>query len=263
MTHKHPVLELDAVGFRYPARDDGDVLTGVSLRFHAGTLVCLVGPNGAGKSTLLRIAAGILAPLAGRATLDGNPVHDLPRRDLARALAYVPQEFSPAFPFRVAELVLMGRYPHRGFGRFESADDLALAQRAMEDADVWPLRERRFDTLSGGERRRVLLAQAFCQATPLLLLDEPTAALDPAHAIAVLTTLRKDSAGRGTTTVVVTHDLNLAARFADRGVVLAGGRAVADGPPREVLPGAAARAAFGVGMHAGALPSGLPFVVPE
>jgi len=260
VTPPHPVLELTQLQFRYAA---SEVLAGVTLRFQSGTLVALVGPNGAGKSTLLRVAAGILAPGGGRATLDGAPVHELPRRALARALAYVPQEFQPAFPFRAGELVLMGRYPHRGFGRLEDAADLDAARAAMQAADVWHLRERRFDALSGGERRRVLLAQAFCQATPLLLLDEPTAALDPAHALAVFTTLRSDRDARGTTTLVVSHDLNLAARFADRVIVLAGGRAVADGAPREVLAGAAARAAFAVGLHAGELPSGTPFVVPE
>ena len=175
----------------------------------------------------------------------------------------MPQEFAPAFPFRVGELVLMGRYPHRGFARLEGEADLAAARGAMARADIWALRDRRYDELSGGERRRVLLAQAFCQATSLLLLDEPTAALDPAHALALLETLRGERAERGTSVVAATHDLNLAARYADRVIVLSSGAIVADGKPREVLASPAAAAAFGTSLHVGTLPSGAAFVVPD
>jgi iron complex transport system ATP-binding protein len=183
------------------------------------------------------------------------------RRALARQLAYLPQEYSVVFPFTVAEVVLMGRYAHRRGLALESADDLAAARAAMQRCDVLSLADRRFDELSGGERRRALLAQAFCQAASIVLLDEPTASLDPAHAVAVFQILVEEKA-RGAAALLVTHDLHLAARFADRLLVLDGGRLVAAGAPLTALASEAAARAFGVPLHVGRLPDGRSFVVP-
>jgi iron complex transport system ATP-binding protein len=186
-----------------------------------------------------------------------------PRRLLARRLAYLPQEYTLAFPFTVAEVVLMGRYPHRGPFALENDEDARLADEAMRRCDVVDLASRRFDALSGGERRRTLLAQAFCQAADLLLLDEPTASLDPAHAAAVFRILAEERTARGATAVIVTHDLNLAARLADRVILLDAGRVAADGPPGEILASPEASRVFGLPLHVGRLPSGERFVVPQ
>ena len=257
------MLELSAVGFAY---GEDPVVAAIDLVVSAGEIVCVVGANGAGKSTLLKLIAGLISPSSGRVACFGLDPARTARRELARRLCYLPQNYTLAFPFCVREVVLMGRYAHhpRGLLALESAADLAAAEQAMARCDVSELAGRRFDTISGGEQRRVLLAQAFCQNTELILLDEPTASLDPAHAIAVFTALRAETAERGASAVAVTHDLNLAARFADRVVVIAAGRKVKEGPPAAVLASAETTRAFGVAMHTGTLPdSDLPFVVPR
>ena len=233
------------------------VVDRVTLDVARGELVCVVGANGAGKTTLLRLIAGLVAPASGSVSAFGVDPARAPRRAMARRLAYLPQEYHLAFPFTVGEVVLMGRYPHRGALALESDEDAALARAAMERCDVAALSDRRFDALSGGERRRALLAQAFCQRAELLLLDEPTASLDPAHAVGVFRILAEEDA----TAVVVTHDLNLAARFADRVVVMDRGRIVADGPPDEVMSAAATEKAYGVKLHVGKI-GDMRYVVP-
>jgi iron complex transport system ATP-binding protein len=251
------VLVLAGVGCGYGATP---VLDGVSLRAGAGELVAVVGPNGAGKTTLARVIGGLLRTARGSARVDGRDPAAIARRELARTLAYLPQRYEVAFPFTALEIVLMGRYAHRrGFG-LEQATDVAAAQAAMARCDVAPLAERRFDTLSGGERRRVLVAQALCQGTAVLLLDEPTAGLDPAHAIAVMTALAAER-DRGAAVVVVTHDLDLAARAADRVVVLARGKVVADAPPAEAFAAPAVADAFGCALHTGELAGGGRYLV--
>jgi iron complex transport system ATP-binding protein len=166
------------------------------------------------------------------------------------------------FPFTVAEVVLMGRYPQRRGIGLETDEDLAVARAAMERCDVRALEDRRFDALSGGEQRRALLAQAFCQGADAIVLDEPTAALDPAHARAVMAALRAECTQRRAAVLVVTHDLNLAMRWADRAVVMFGGEVVADGKPADVFRSAVASTAFGMPLHVGTLPDGAGFVVP-
>jgi iron complex transport system ATP-binding protein len=253
------VLGVHEVSFHY---GDRRAVGGVSFSVAAGELVAMVGVSGAGKSTLVRLAAGLIAPSTGRITIDGADPLRLPRRALARKVAYLAQDHHLGFPFTVAEVVLMGRYPHRGGFGLEDAADRAAAEDAMRRCAVLELAARRFGSLSGGERRRALLAQAFCQGADLLLLDEPTAALDPAHALAVLEVVVDERRRRQAAALWVTHDLNLAARFADRVLVVDAGQIVAAGPPSEVLAGPAAARAFGVDLFVGRLPSGTPFVVP-
>ena len=253
------MLELAGVTFAY---GDRPVLRDVSLTISRGEIVGVVGQSGGGKSTLLRLCAGLLAPQVGSVRVTGVDPRRTPRRELARRIAYLPQEHVLGFPFTVAEVVLMGRYPHRGSLSLETADDLRVAEDAMRRCDVAQLAGRRFHELSGGERRRALLAQAFCQAAQLVLLDEPTVSLDPAHALAVFAALEAARAERGASIVVVTHDLNLAARFCDRVLLVDGGGIAAAAGPRELFTAAAAAQAFGVPLHVGALPSGSPFVVP-
>jgi iron complex transport system ATP-binding protein len=254
-----PLFDLGAVDFAYGAHP---ALSGVDLEVPAGEILALVGPNGAGKSTLLQILGGLLPPTRGTARFEGLPLADRARRDLARAIAYVPQEYGLDFPFTAGEVVLMGRYPHLGAATFEGPADREAARAAMERTDVWPLRNRRFDELSGGERRRVVLAQAFCQDTRAILLDEPTASLDAAHELALQRALATRRDERGVTVIVVTHDLAGAARLCDRLVCLAAGRVVADGPTLPTLRSAAVAQAFGVSFHVDRLPDGPAFVVP-
>ncbi len=238
-----------------------EVLRGVSLTLAAGELIAILGPNGAGKTTLLRAIAGLVTPTAGRVRCFELDPARAPRRELARRLAYLPQRYDVAFPFTVGEIVVMGRYARRRGPGLETAEDLAAARAAMVRCDVAALEDRRFDAISGGEQRRALLAQALCQAAELLLLDEPTAALDPAHARALFTALGAECA-RGAAAVVVTHDLNAAVRYATRVIVLADGAIVGDGPPAEVLASAAVARAFEVELHVGVLPGGARFAVP-
>jgi iron complex transport system ATP-binding protein len=183
------------------------------------------------------------------------------RRVIARELAYVPQQYELAFPFIVEDVVLLGRYSQQSGLGLASDEDLAAARSAMHACDIEHLAARRFDELSGGEARRVILAQALCQGAKCLLLDEPTAGLDPAHARAVFSMLRAACDG-GTAAVVVTHDLDLALRHGTQMWLVAGGTLAAQGTPAEVLASRATRDAFQVTIHVGALPSGVPFAVP-
>jgi iron complex transport system ATP-binding protein len=238
-----------------------DVVREVSAEAAAGELIVIVGPNGAGKTTLLRAIAGLVAPRAGTVRVLGHDPLRAPRRVIARELAYLPQRYELAFPFAVEEVVLLGRYARqRGLGLAGDAD-LAAARDAMAACDVAHLATRRFDELSGGEARRVILAQALCQGARCLLLDEPTAGLDPAHARAIFAMLRAHC-DAGATAIAVTHDLDLALRHGGAMWLVAEGRLAARGAPTAVLATAETRAAFGLAIHVGALPSGVPFAVP-
>jgi iron complex transport system ATP-binding protein len=227
-----------------------EVLAGIDLAVRPGEFVGLLGPNGSGKTTLLRAVTGVVRPAAGSIAIDGIPLATLSARDIARRVAVVPQETVSAFPFTVAEVVGMGRYPHTGaFDRGTSADAEAV-HRAMERAGVAALRRRSFDTLSSGERQRVLLARALAQASRLLLVDEPTAHLDLRYQVGMLTLLRDLTGEAGPDTrparavLAVLHDVNLAARYCTRVALTAGGRIVADGPPAEVLTPESLREVF-------------------
>ncbi len=237
------------------------VLRAVSASVAAGELVVVVGPNGAGKSTLVRTLAGLIAPARGSVRTFGRDPARGDRRMIARDLAYLPQQYELAFPFIVEEVVLLGRYARQsGFG-LASEEDLAAAHAAMKACDVEALAARRFDELSGGEARRVILAQALCQGARCLLLDEPTTGLDPAHARGVFELLRAQCDG-GAAAVVVTHDLDLALRHGGTMWLVDKGGIAARGTPAEVLASAATREAFALDIHVGALPDGTKFAVP-
>ncbi|BBK36063.1 ABC transporter [Allostella sp. ATCC 35155] len=205
----------------------------VSLAVPAGCLMALIGPNGAGKTTLLRAVAG-LAPHAGRITVAGHDLAALTPAARARLMAYLPQRRDVAWGLAARDVVALGRLPHLGAGRRESEEDRAAIAAAMAAADVAALADRPVDRLSGGERARVLLARALAQAAPLLLADEPTAALDPYHQLQVMEVLRAE-AEAGRAVVAVLHDLALAARFAHRVALMADGRLAAAGSPEDVL----------------------------
>ncbi|MEV0524895.1 heme ABC transporter ATP-binding protein [Streptomyces sp. NPDC050439] len=211
-----------------------EVLAGVSLSARAGELLALVGPNGAGKSTLLAALAADLPADEGCARVCGRPTEEWPARELALRRAVLPQAAALSFPFVVEDVVRMGRAPWAGTAR-EDEDDLAVRE-AMRATEVGEFAARPFSALSGGERARVALARVLAQRTPLLLLDEPTAALDLRHQELVLR-LCRERAADGDAVVVVLHDLGLAAAYADRVAVLRGGGLAAEGAPGEVFTG--------------------------
>ena len=210
------------------------VLDGVSLDFGAGGLVGVIGPNGAGKSSLLRAMLGLVAPEQGRVTIDGVALSQVPRKTLARRIAYLAQGQAIHWPLSVERLVSLGRLPHLAPMSRVSPVEAAAIERAMERADVSRFRDRIVTELSGGERARVLLARALAVEADALLVDEPLAALDPGHQIDVMALLRRE-AEDGRLVVVVLHDLTIAARHCDRLVLLDAGRVVADGAPGAVL----------------------------
>ncbi len=242
MTTTQPSLELRNVSAAY---DGAAVLREVSFTLRAGELAAVVGPNGAGKSTLLRVAAGFLEPAAGSVRLTGHPLSELSDRERARRVAWLPQELPEGGSLTVRETVLLGRYAHhRGPGAW-SPEDRRAAATALERIGIAGLAERPSGELSGGERQRVYLAQALCQGAPLLLLDEPTNHLDPANQKALLNLL-SELRDEGRAVLLVTHDLNPAARHADRLLVLARGGLLLDGPPAEVLTPANLHLVYGV-----------------
>jgi len=234
------------------ALGDRVVLDAVDVTLPAGRVTAVVGPNGAGKSTLLRASAGLLAPAAGEITLAGLPL-SANARDGARAIAYLPQERAVHWPLAARAVVALGRLPH------DDADPAAI-ERALAAMDIVHLADRPVSQLSGGERARVLVARALAQEAALLIADEPTAGLDPAHALALFALFRR-LAAEGRTVVVALHDLSFAARFAHHIILLADGRVAAAGPPADVLTPQHLEPAFGVTMLCTAV-GDMPIVAP-
>jgi iron complex transport system ATP-binding protein len=225
------------------------IVSDVSLAVGPGEVLGVLGPNGAGKSTLLRALAGLTAH-DGQVRIDGRPVSDLERRERARALSFVPQRSQLQARLPVHTVVLHGRYAHRrAFGR-PAAEDLAATEQAMRDAQVLDLAARDFAELSYGEQRRVLLARALCTGARVLLLDEPTAALDVAHALELHQALRR-LANAGHAVVAVLHGLDEALRFTDRCLLLKDGRTVASGPSAEVVTAEHVARVYGVELRRG------------
>ena len=252
-------LRLSGIDVRLAGRV---VLSGVDLHVEPGEIVGLVGPNGAGKTTLLRVASRVLAPDAGEARFEGRLLEDYSRRELSRAIAVVPQDSAVPFPFRAGELVIMGRAPHQPLLGFDSQSDVRHAQLALERLGIAHLADRSVFELSGGERQLVAFARVLAQAPDLMLLDEPTAFLDLRHRVEVLAVVRQ-LASEGRSALVVSHDLNLAARVCDRLEVLSAGRRVAGGPPAEVLTPALLAEAYGIEADVVRGPGGFPVVVPR
>lgn len=254
-------VDLKEVQFAY--RGGPEVLRGLSLTASDGERLAIAGPNGAGKSTLLRVAAGLLKASSGTVKLFGRSIQEIPRSELAKEVAWVPQEIDSTFPFTVAEVVLMGRYPHLGPFGFESARDRAAAFAALEESGASHLADRPFSALSGGERRRVAIAAAIAQEPKVLLLDEPTSGLDFAAQGALADVLMR-LAAKGLAVIFVTHDLNFAARAADRVALLASGRIEICGAPEDVITEKRLQALYGPAVRvmryeADGLPVALPF----
>ncbi len=218
--------------FAYPG--NGFRLEGVSLSVRMGETLGIVGPNGSGKSTLLRLLSGALRPAAGEVLLEGVPLRSIGRRRLATRVAFLPQSLRTTFRFRVRDVVAMGRYPYQGAFGFLRSDDVAAVEEAFRETETGCLADRLFSTLSGGEKQRVLVAGILAQQPEVMLLDEPTAALDIHHQSDVLDLLWRLSRS-GMAVTLVTHDLNAASQFCDRLALLREGRLVRVGPPEEVL----------------------------
>ncbi|MDX2192725.1 MAG: ABC transporter ATP-binding protein [Gemmatimonadales bacterium] len=254
------ILAATGLRARYPEAA-APALDGVDVTLAAGELLAVVGPNGSGKSTLVRALLGLLPLEAGASRIDGRLVGDWPRDALARRVAAVPQSEAPAFPLRVHEAALLGRYAHLGPVAPPGEADRAAVRRALERCDAWALRDRRTDTLSGGEWQRVRLARALAAEPAVLVLDEPTAALDVRHEMELFELVHALVAD-GLGALVVTHHLNLAARYASRILLLDGGRAVADGPPLRVLERQVLTRVFGWPVAVTTWCDGSPQVVP-
>jgi iron complex transport system ATP-binding protein len=228
-------LTIDNVSFGYsPATP---VVRDVSFGVRKGEFLSLVGPNGAGKTTLLRLLDRIYIPQRGTILLAGRPLAGYARSEIARRIAFVPQDTGILFPFTVMEIVLMGRAPHMGGKAFENAHDREVALSVMDLTDVAHLSHQPVAALSGGERQRVFIARSLAQQPEVILLDEPNAHLDIAHQVEVFTILKKLNRESGVTVVSVSHDLNLAASYSDRVAILAQGSLVKLGTPGEVLTG--------------------------
>ncbi len=252
---------------------DAPVLRGVTVSAAPGEIVGILGPNGSGKTTLLKVLAGLLRPQTGRVLLDDQPLASLDRRAIAQRMSVVPQETRLAFDYSVLEVVLMGRYAHLGAFELEGPDDFAAARAALAVTGTAAFERRPFESLSGGEKQRVIIAAALAQldrgsaaedaAAAYLLLDEPTASLDLGYQLEVLAVLRRLHRERRPGIVVSIHDLNLAAALCSRLVLLQAGRVLADGPTRDVLTPEHVRELYGVDVEV--IPheaAGHPVVVP-
>lgn len=256
-----PLLEIRNASFSYGKTP---VLEDVSIALREGSVTAVLGPNGAGKSTLINVMGGTLAPSEGSVLLEGNPLDSYPSNERARRIASVAQETYIPFPFTALEVVLMGRAPYLPAMGFERRIDVEAALHAMDAMDCEHLADRDIGALSGGERRRVIVARALAQGTPVLLLDEPTNFLDIKHATELVGLLRDHSRSRGTAVCAVMHDINLAAAFSDRMVLIKDGTIAADGKPDEVITSDTIDSVFGTRVTVGRDPSsGSPYCIPN
>ena len=253
------MLAAERVSFAYGARP---VLRDVTFVVPRGAMVALAGPNGSGKSTLLALLAGTRRAHAGTVAIEGRPIGEYARRALARLVAVVPQDTTVTFPYTVAEMVLMGRAPHRPPLGLEGPRDVAIAERVMAETGILALASRRVQDLSGGERQRVVVARALAQEPAILLLDEPTTHLDLRHAVEILDLVAAVNRARGVTVVAVLHDLTSAALYFDRIAFLRDGALVADGAPRDTITSATVRAVFDADVRIDVDEEGVPAIRP-
>lgn len=254
-----PAYQVKQVDAGYGSRT---VLHGIDLNLERGELVGVIGPNGCGKSTLLRVMTGLLPAAYGEIFLDGRPLSRFSRRDAARQVAVVPQSQSPLFAFTVREVVEMGRSPWQRGWNVGNGDDDRLVVNALERCDLTELVDRPVNELSGGELQRVAVARAVAQATPVLLLDEPTAHLDLGHQLAIFKLIRALAHDCNVAVLCISHDLHLAPEYCDRLVLMGGGKIHAQGTPAEIITREHLRAIYGVEVDVQTNPhTGKPFVL--
>lgn len=240
-----------------------DALTDIDFEATAGTMTGVIGPNGAGKTTLIKCLAGLIAPTSGTVAVDGRILNGMPPRARAALIAYVPQAGELPFAYRALEIVLMGRAARLKPFAFEGQSDIEASLAALAAVDAGEFAGRYFHELSGGEQQRVVLARALAQETPMLLLDEPTTSLDLCHTVAFYRLLKRRCAERNATVVAAMHDLNMAAFFCDRLVVLDRGRVASVGSAREVLTEETVERVFGVEVDTIEMPPGTMHLFPR
>jgi iron complex transport system ATP-binding protein len=256
-------LSVEQVSYAYapnPSQAPLFTLEAMSFQAKPGELVAILGPNASGKSTLLKLISGSLAPLSGRIFLNGFETHSLPVKTRAQRIALVQQESRLLFPSRAWEFVMQGRHPYGGGLRFESEEDILIANNALAQVGATELADRWMDKISGGEKQRVILARALAQQPLLLLLDEPTLHLDIGAQVDLLESLRRLAAQNRYTVVVVTHELNLAGEYADQVVLLQRGKCLRVGPPATVLQREILEQVFQAPLSVEMTPSGRPRV---
>lgn len=253
-------IETRELSFGYENQLD---LTNMSFSISAGELVALIGPNGSGKTTLLKLLLGLLPPKTGQVSLHDRPIHSYPVKERAKIIAYVSQQPAFNFPLTSFELVSLGRYPHASRFNFSSAD-VAAVETALQETDSKHLRDRRFNTLSGGEKQKILIARALAQSARVLLLDEPTLHLDLYYQLQILAALKKLCMQQRITVIAVLHDVNLVSLFADRALLLSAGTLRAFGPVAEVVNETNMRELLGVDMKAAVdAETGIRYFVPR
>ena len=222
------IVDVKNLSFSYAGRP---VLNNLAFSVEKGSFFIIIGPNGSGKTTLMKIMAGILKSDPGKIKISGRPARAYSRKAMAKIISFVPQTAPVDFPFKVKELVLMGRSPHLGILGMEQKKDIELVEEALVFTNTQHLAERKIDQLSGGERQRVFIARAICQEPRIIMLDEPTASLDIAHQLNVMDLMEKLKFERDVTVLMVSHDINLAAMYADKILLLNNGEKAGFGPP--------------------------------
>lgn len=242
----------------YSYSEEAVILKGISMNIREPQLVSIIGPNGVGKSTLIHCMNKILSPVAGTVMIDGKAVKDYEIKELARKVGYVPYTSSDTFPMTVVDTILMGRNPHRKQSTLKN--DLAIAREVMEMMDISHLAMRPFNELSAGQHQRVMLARGLAQEPEILLLDEPTANLDIKHQMDVIRLLKELSVKKGLMVIMISHDLNIAAKYSDNVIMMSKGQIYAVGRPADVITADNIREVYGVESEI-LLSDGRPFMM--
>ena len=240
------ILKVKEISFSY---SEEPVLHSISTNIQPGEFICVIGPNGSGKSTLLKVLAGLLKPNSGQLYFKDKNYLGYKRKQLAQSITWIPQEHSMVFPFKVSEVVLMGRHPYLSAFTFEGEDDIAIARNAMEQTQTFQFAQRNFNEISGGEKQRVVIAGAIAQEPELMILDEPTSALDIKYQIQILSILKQLNESKKTTIILAMHDLHLASKFCNRLILLKEGKVFKDGKSKEVLQKEHIEKVYGVKVH--------------
>jgi iron complex transport system ATP-binding protein len=238
----NPIMETNGTSLSF---QDKSILSNISLKVSAGEFFVIIGPNGAGKTSLLKILSGLQKADHGSVNIKGKNINAYTRRNLSQILAIVPQHIEVGFPFTVADAVIMGRTPHLGILGMESKNDFDIAEEAMNFTEVSHLAHRKLFQLSGGELQRVIIARAICQQPEIILLDEPTTALDPSHQLKIMDLMERFRKQNNTTIIMISHDLNLASMYGDILLLLKDGRVIQTGDPKTVLNKALLEESYG------------------